>query len=295
MRVIARAAMRTPVFAAGRGKQHASRVLHPAGQRGGSWSRQWGAGALRLRHADAPSVGMATCPPQGVAKRSLATTGLKFQVARNGEEIDSGGMKIFLAALVLAAGLLSACNRAEQGNAAQEALQETKTKAEHGDAVAQSKLGFLYFDGRGVEKDFAEAAKWLRKAAEQGDAQAQYQLGACYFSGEGVEKDYAESVKWIRKAAEQGDVSSQAILADHYASGLGVEKDHVEAVKWYRKAAEQGDAKAQDRLGAHYAQGVGVEKDYAEALKWYRKAAEQGYTNAQNNLGVSYHDALAVC
>ena len=38
----------------------------------GSRLRQWRAGALRLRHADATSVGMATGTPQGVAKRSLA-------------------------------------------------------------------------------------------------------------------------------------------------------------------------------------------------------------------------------
>lgn len=37
-----------------------------------------GGRALRFRHADAPSVGMATCPPEGVAKHRLATSGISF-------------------------------------------------------------------------------------------------------------------------------------------------------------------------------------------------------------------------
>ena len=50
-----------------------------------------------------------------------------------------------------------------------------------------------------------EAVKWYRLAAEQGDAAAQYNLGFAYYNGEGVEQDYAEAVKWWQMAAEQGD------------------------------------------------------------------------------------------
>ncbi|MBR3687984.1 MAG: SEL1-like repeat protein, partial [Lentisphaeria bacterium] len=31
-----------------------------------------------------------------------------------------------------------------------------------------------------------------------------HNLGVCYENGDGVEQDYAEAVKWIRRAAEQG-------------------------------------------------------------------------------------------
>ena len=42
-------------------------------------------------------------------------------------------------------------------------------------------LGICYRDGKGVAKDDAEAAKWVRKAAEQNFAQAQYELGVYYY------------------------------------------------------------------------------------------------------------------
>ena len=64
----------------------------------------------------------------------------------------------------------------------------------------------------GVKQDFAEAAKWYRKAAEQGDAAAQYNLGIMYEEGTGVKQDFAEAAKWYRKAAEQGDTEAAAAL-----------------------------------------------------------------------------------
>jgi len=46
----------------------------------------------------------------------------------------------------------------------------------------------MYGDGRGVLRDYAEAAKWTRKAAEQGYAFAEMSLAAMYVEGRGVEK-----------------------------------------------------------------------------------------------------------
>ena len=56
--------------------------------------------------------------------------------------------------------------------------------------------------------------EYYLKAAKQGDAEAQYNLGVCYRNGYGVEKNPAEAVKWLRKAADQGDAQAQAILED---------------------------------------------------------------------------------
>ena len=84
-----------------------------------------------------------------------------------------------------------------------------KARAEAGDANSQNRLGFRYYNGEGVAKDFSEAVKWYRKAAEQNDDLAQYNLGICYVNGEGVAKDAVEAVKWYRKAAEQDYAPAQ--------------------------------------------------------------------------------------
>jgi TPR repeat protein len=82
-------------------------------------------------------------------------------------------------------------------------------RAEKGDAKAQFVLGLKYENGKGVPQDYAEAAKWYRKAAEQGYAEAQFNLGAMYDEGRGVHQDYAEAAKWYRKAKDQGVASAQ--------------------------------------------------------------------------------------
>jgi uncharacterized protein len=45
----------------------------------------------------------------------------------------------------------------------------------------------MYANGRGVQKDYAEALKWYRLAADQGLASAQHNLGFMYANGWGVE------------------------------------------------------------------------------------------------------------
>ena len=133
-------------------------------------------------------------------------------------------------------------------------FKETKIKAEQGDEDAQWELGWMYYKGQGVPRDYKEAAKWFRKEAKQ-----------------------------YRKAAEQGDGKAQLVLAERYSNGEGVPKDYAEATKWLRKAAESGYPEAQYHLGRLYAQGVlefDVSKDIVEAHKWWSLAAAQGHEKA---------------
>ncbi len=196
------------------------------------------------------------------------------------------GRAIFV---LLLFGVASLQLRAEQTHA-----DETRAKAEAGDASAQIALGARYASGLGAAKDEIEAAKWYRKAAEQNDPLGQFLLGGCYDDGQGVPKDKAEAMRWYRKAAEQGILPAQYDLGFAYFYGEGVVKDETEAVKWYRKAADKNYALAQLELGICYASGQGVERDETGAVTWYRKAAEQGNASAQFNLGVCYANGQGV-
>ena len=123
--------------------------------------------------------------------------------------------------------------------------------------------------------------------AEAGDAEAQFNLGASYDLGQNaLSQDFAEAVSWYLKAAKQGYVFAQNNLAICYANGNGVTQDKVKAVKWYYRAAEQGLSAAQCALGSCYGNGEGVPKDYVEAYKWENLASAQGNETAKNNLSV---------
>ena len=62
-----------------------------------------------------------------------------------------------------------------------------------------------------AQKNYTEAFKDLKPAAEKGNKDAQYAVGYMYFYGKGTDKDKKAARKWIRKAADQGQ--SQAIKA----------------------------------------------------------------------------------
>lgn len=127
------------------------------------------------------------------------------------------------------------------------------------------------------EGKFAEASKWFAAAAEQGQIEAQMKLGAMYFQGQGVEKNYGEALFWFTKAAERGNLEAQTNVGYLYDKAFGVEQDYKKAAYWYRKAAEQGYANAQFDLGMMYYEGLGVIQDYVEAHKWLNLAASNDH------------------
>ena len=89
-----------------------------------------------------------------------------------------------------------------------ESLMLMKAAAEKGDPEAQFLIGLQYKAGDGVDKDAAEAAKWLRKAAESGYAEAQSALGAMQ-AASGEPGDAVEAARWLRAAAGRRPSSSR--------------------------------------------------------------------------------------
>jgi len=159
-------------------------------------------------------------------------------------------------------------------------VNEVRAKAEKGDAQAQFDLGWMYDEGKSVEQDSSEAAKWYRKAAERGLAKAQLNLGAMYEIGQGIPQDYKEAARWNLKASAQGVTLAEVNMGRFYRDGKGVPTSSIEAVTWFRKAADKGEFNGQMQLGFAYFHGDGVAKDETEALKWFGLAARQGNTNA---------------
>jgi TPR repeat protein len=65
--------------------------------------------------------------------------------------------------------------------------------------------------------DYETVLRLWRPLAEQGDARAQTAVGRLYAQGRGVPRDYAAATGWYRKAAEQGDDEAHEALARLHA------------------------------------------------------------------------------
>ena len=93
-----------------------------------------------------------------------------------------------------------------------------KTLTKQGDAVAQFTFGDQYIGMEGTEYH-RTAVMWFRKSAEQGYAKSQSALGFRYLESIGVEQDFEETTKWLRKAADQEDKVAQHNLGIMYSKG----------------------------------------------------------------------------
>ncbi len=75
--------------------------------------------------------------------------------------------------------------------------------AKGGDARAQTLLGYMFANGRGLPQNLVESAYWYRCASEQGNATAQYMLGLMYDKGQGLPQDYVLAYKWLNLAVSR--------------------------------------------------------------------------------------------
>ena len=186
---------------------------------------------------------------------------------------------------------------------------------------ADISLGFLYWNGQGVEEDKEKAQEIFQTIIDQGCADgylgnaiiakseqnydaayecynkvleegteqlyvttAMVDVGLLYYSGYGVEQDYAKSLEWLSKAADLGNADAMNNIGHMYENGYGVEPDYEKALEWYEKAADLGHVEAMAEIGWIYYNGLGVAKDYAKAVEWLNKAIELGHHEGAINL-----------
>ena len=110
--------------------------------------------------------------------------------------------------------------------------------------AAQNNLAILYYDGRGVKKNFEKSNLWFEKSASKGNANAQYSLGLAYAKGKGVKKNLSTAFHWIEIAANNDLAAAQTHLGMLYMLGDGVSVNNDLALKWAKRGFANGDPKA---------------------------------------------------
>jgi len=93
-----------------------------------------------------------------------------------------------------------------------------------GNPVAQTYLGYMYANGKGVPQDFTVSAGWYSCASEQGVAEAQYALGLMYDKAQGVPQDYVAAYALLNLAVAKAGPQREpwARIRDAIASKLSL-------------------------------------------------------------------------
>ena len=128
---------------------------------------------------------------------------------------------------------------------AKQDFEAKKSAATKGDPVVLYELGELYYSGKGIGRNYAEAFKAYTQSAAKGYVLAEANVGYLYERGQGTGRDYKKAMEWYAKAAEKGHAESQMGLAEIYYSSKGLPKrDYVNAYKWYAIAGALGNKEA---------------------------------------------------
>jgi len=92
----------------------------------------------------------------------------------------------------------SSCSRAGESME----VKDYKAQCDQGEGLACAILGEKYEHGKGVTKDFAQAAAFFRKACDMGDAGGCHNLGVSYEKGTGVKKSNTDALNYYEKACD---------------------------------------------------------------------------------------------
>ena len=157
-------------------------------------------------------------------------------------------------------------------------------------------LGWVYFNGRGVEKNWAEAVEYFNKAIAAGanSGFSEKHLGYIYCLGlYGSTRDYEQSVTYYDQAVARGTNLSDddkklrpfavyETTQKYFYSGT--DKDYVKALEYYEKSFNLGcnEGYAAKKIADIYWEGGnGVTADFSEAKKWMKRATENGNSYAE--------------
>ena len=192
------------------------------------------------------------------------------------------------------------------------------------DSFSMFRLGSIYFNGNGVEKNTVLGLQYLDHAAKSGNKYAKitmagiysngdnefydmnkairlykdcaenenepdtfsmYRLGAIYLKGKGVEKNIELGLHYLNNAIDEGNSFAKVTLADFYADSTHSRYNITKAIQLYKDCIKNdSDSYSMSRLGSIYLFGHGVDKDEALGLKYLNDAVANGNEHAKKTI-----------
>ncbi len=185
------------------------------------------------------------------------------------------------------------------------AVEALSFAAKNGSAGAQWKLGNMYAQGDGVERNDYTAFKLFSDvaahAADDGSGRrdqptpfvtsAWAKLGAFFRKGipnSDVKADPSRAREFFWRAAYFGDADAQLNLAAMFYNGEGGDRDLIQAAKWANLAADKGNPAAKDllieialELTHDHLKAADKPGNLRQAAQWAKLAADYGSIDGQ--------------
>ena len=119
------------------------------------------------------------------------------------------------------------------------------------------------------------------RSAREGDPKAQHYVGHIFEKGLGVDPNYAEAARWYKKAAEADNTRAMISLAQLHEKGLGVEQNLQLASEWYARALGTPPQLDPQSLARESAQTQSSESERIQAQKIKQLSSQLTKTQQQ--------------
>lgn len=153
------------------------------------------------------------------------------------------------------------------------------------DIVAQRLLGNMYYNGKGVGKDYEEALYHFSLASDN-DAVSAYMAGKMYLNGEGSAVDIETGSSLVKQAADMGEHLAQYELAQLSLDQAKIEQNsqmklNLEKSSLYyaKKCAQQNNKNCMKILASIFQNGLAGIPVSNETAKELYEMSLKGNTN----------------
>ncbi|QDU33698.1 Putative beta-lactamase HcpC precursor [Poriferisphaera corsica] len=149
------------------------------------------------------------------------------------------------------------------------------------DETAMCGLGSMYLEGEGgVNRDVDRAIALFERGRDLGEYGGALRLGLMYWQGNGVNQNFAKARRHMEDAVRLGSARALVLLGEMAAKGLGGERDFYLAKALLRRAVLLNETSAYILLGSIHDGTEGHPTDYQIARKMYYKAYLLGSAEA---------------
>ena len=157
------------------------------------------------------------------------------------------------------------CGQSVDGN---EAIRWFKKAAAHNHLGAIAEIIDCYDKGKVIPQDYNEVFIWTNKLVEV-DETFICQLGELYFEGKGTEKNLAEAVRIYSKVEPK--CNSYFLLGNCYMEGgYGIEQDYKKAEDYFNKSISDPSSSGEPFSAAYLSLAILYAKGYKQFDKAYK-------------------------
>ena len=164
-----------------------------------------------------------------------------------------------------------------------------------GNKFVKITMAGIYSDSNNKLYNMDKAIELYKDCAENdSDSFSMFRLGSIYFNGNGVEKNTVLGLQYLDHAAKSGNKYAKITMAGIYSNGDNEFYDMNKAIRLYKDCAEnenEPDTFSMYRLGAIYIKGKGVEKNIELGLHYLNNAIDGGNSFAKITLADFYADS----